>query len=158
MKKLGRPLEDINLRFWSKVDKSGTCWLWKAGKLQNGLPYGRIWLSNKTTYAHRVSYLLTYGKILNNKCVLHKCNNPTCVNPSHLFLGTRAENTRDATLKGRMPSGMRNGNSKLSNSDVMSIRESYRKHGDNTKLGKKYGVSRTMISNIIKRKSWRNLL
>jgi hypothetical protein len=91
-------------RFWSKVNKSGGCWLWKASKRNKG--YGAfVWADEKGDIiqgrAHRFSYELHCGKIPNGLCVLHKCDNPACVRPSHLFLGSKAENNEDMFLKKR---------------------------------------------------------
>lgn len=84
--------------FWEKVDKSGDCWLWTAARNKKG--YGVAWDGDRTQKAHRVSFFLAHG-YMPTLCVLHKCDVPHCVNPDHLFLGTRADNNRDMTRKGR---------------------------------------------------------
>ena len=89
-------------RFWEKVDKSGDCWKWIAHLLKG---YGRFRLNNKTWSAHRVSWTLHYGEIPEGMCVLHRCDNPGCVNPEHLFLGTRTDNMKDRDQKGRGSNG-----------------------------------------------------
>ena len=86
-------------KFWKKVDKSGDCWLWMAGKLEKG--YGQFWFDGRTHRAHRMAWLLTNGEIPEGMCVLHKCDNPPCVNPSHLWLGTNQDNMDDMNNKGR---------------------------------------------------------
>lgn len=86
------------VRFWSKVDKSGECWLWKGNLYKDG--YGQFALGFKQLRAHRVSYQLSVidpGELY----VLHKCDCRNCVNPEHLFLGTQKDNIRDMWLKGR---------------------------------------------------------
>lgn len=93
---------DIAVRFWSKVDTSGACWEWTAACTDNG--YGifasRFHLLSRK--AHRAAWELTNGPIPTKLLVLHHCDNRKCVNPSHLFLGTAQDNTRDAVAKGRL--------------------------------------------------------
>ena len=87
-------------RFWVKVDKSGDCWEWIAFRLKSG--YGRFWYKGAPHQAHRVSWMLhNLSEIPKGQCVLHRCDNPPCVNPDHLFLGTDADNVRDRDQKGR---------------------------------------------------------
>jgi len=103
------PISDVKLTarqvksFWEKVDKTGDCWLWTAGKNKQG--YGRFGIYREgrsfRINAHRVSYFISIGNINNDLLVCHKCDNPTCVNPSHLFLGTHKDNAIDRVNKGR---------------------------------------------------------
>ncbi len=86
-------------RFWSKVLKTASCWLWTAS--EHGKGYGGFKLDGKTQKASRVSYMMAYGKIPEGMCVLHKCDNRKCVRPSHLFLGTVRDNNIDMMKKGR---------------------------------------------------------
>ena len=91
---IGTPQE----RFWAKVEKSNSCWLWRANCNPEG--YGQFWLNGKLEKAHRISWTFKHGAIPDRLLVLHKCDNPPCVNPEHLFLGTDRDNSRDRIRKG----------------------------------------------------------
>lgn len=99
--------------FWAKVDKSGgddACWIWTAFRLRAG--YGLFKWYGKDTGAHRVSWELAHGAIPDGLWVLHNCpggDNPACVNPAHLWLGTQQDNTDDMVKKGRSATGVRHG-------------------------------------------------
>ena len=98
----GRSAPDCSIAFWDKVDKSDNgCWLWIAAKNEHG--YGCFRYRNVLYKAHRVAWEQVNGTIQNDKFVLHRCDNPSCVNPLHLFLGTQLDNMRDMLNKGRNP-------------------------------------------------------
>ncbi len=94
-------MKTVEERFWKKVNKVGLgdCWEWIGAKTPLG--YGKIGVDHKTKYAHRVSWELHNGRIKKGFCVMHQCDNPSCVNPIHLQLGTQLENMRDRDAKGR---------------------------------------------------------
>jgi hypothetical protein len=94
-------LED---EFWGDVDvkSENECWIWRPGKNRQG--YGKICIARQEYRAHRVAWELKFGKIPDGMLVLHKCDNPSCVNPGHLFLGNHQDNTNDCISKGRFRS------------------------------------------------------
>jgi HNH endonuclease len=96
-----RPVVSLEERFWSKVDKTGECWLWTAGTVWG---YGMFRIAGRAApaRAHRVAWELTNGPIPDGASVCHACDNPSCVRPFHLFLGTVSENLLDASHKGRL--------------------------------------------------------
>jgi hypothetical protein len=88
-------------RFWAKVLKTDDCWLWTGALSRRNCGYGRLRFKGRMVAAHRLSWQLTQGQIPRGLHVLHLCDEPQCVNPSHLFLGTQSENNRDMAEKGR---------------------------------------------------------
>lgn len=144
MNNMSQPAKE---RFWKKVDKSGgkdSCWPW-TGMINHG--YGRVY-RHGYKYSHRVSYELNIGEIPDGFCVLHKCDNPPCVNPSHLFLGTHAENMADCSRKGRFAKSKR----KFTKLEIESINQEYDSGNANQhQIARKYGVHYISINKIISR-------
>ena len=138
-------------RFWSKVELSLGCWEWTAAKTSSG--YGEFWLGDKMVGAHRVSYELEFGTVPDGLFVCHTCDNPICVKPAHLFLGTHSDNMVDAVRKGRL-SNIPPRRVKLTETQVLDIREDSRVH---SVIAKDYNVTRTTISEIKRRETWREL-
>lgn len=96
-------MSDVSAAFWNRVEKGAGCWLWTGPRFRDNrglLTYGRLTIKGHRVYAHRIAYAITYGDP-GGKGVLHRCDNPPCVRPEHLFLGTQAENNRDMEVKGR---------------------------------------------------------
>lgn len=108
----------------------------------------------KMLYLHRYVYEIEKGEIPKGKIILHSCDNPSCINPNHLSVGTHKDNQQDMTEKGRGRIGIRNGRAKLTEKDVINIRESSK---DALTLAKEYGVTRANIYNIKSRKTWRHI-
>ena len=149
----GKTLED---RFWEKVNiiSDDECWEWQ-GSRHHRWNYGHFKLNGKTKSAHIVSFELVNGKIPDGLFVLHKCDNPPCVNPKHLFLGTNDDNMKDMASKGRSADnhGSKNPNSKLTEQDVIEIKN-LKGQVSGAKLGRKFGVVKEAIYDIWTGKRW----
>lgn len=153
-------------RFWSKVDQreQGECWLWRGERNRYG--YGISYPGSRRHRAHRVAYVLSRGRIPDNLLVLHRCDNPPCCNPAHLFLGTCADNIRDAIQKGRHPGipneckarGVKQHLAKLTDSTVTQMRDLYRLGTVSLRnLARAFGVSKTTTLAVVQRKTWRHV-
>lgn len=155
--------EDPEVRFWMNVDSGAPsgCWEWSGYTFKAG--YGGISIGGTMVYAHRLSYELHYGPITNGLCVLHRCDNPKCVRPDHLFLGTRRENAADRDSKGRQAKGEASGPAKLRESEVLAIRELYRRYrrrarvarGLNSFLSRWFGVAAQTVGEVASGVTWR---
>lgn len=138
-------------KFWSRVRRAGAndCWPW-LGARDGG--YGQLSYQGKIWRAHRLAWKLTRGSFRN--FVLHRCDNPICCNPKHLFLGTQADNNRDRMLKGRDGDhkGMKHGRAVLTDKAVKFIRAKPEFSGAD--LARRFGVTRTTVSRVRLWKSW----
>lgn len=139
-----------------QISASG-CWVWGAPK-NNTNRYGSVQYQRKKWKAHRLFYTFFKGEIPKGLYVCHSCDNPFCVNPEHLFLGTQADNMRDMRLKGRSDKvkkqGSANGRAKLTSANVIAIRSSDISHNA---LARTYGVNPTTIASIRKNMLWGHL-
>lgn len=133
---------------------NGECLEWTKG----GYQYGHFTRKGKNYLAHRVAYEVAYGKIPKGMLVCHTCDNRRCINPKHLFLGTIQDNSNDMKLKGRQCRGEKSHTSKLSESEVIRIRNLHSTYGViSRKLAKEYGVTSSTINKIVNRKTWKHL-
>lgn len=131
------------------------CWIWNSSKSKSG--YGKIKFNGKDWRAHRLSYWIHKGKFSLNLRVCHSCDNPSCINPDHLFVGTDQENKDDQIRKNRHPKGEKIGQSKLKNGDILIIREMSKNGISQQAIADKYGVVQTTISGIVRRKTWKHI-
>lgn len=153
-------VESNKIRHFKKnyVIAKNDCWIWTGYRDKNG--YGSV--SNgrgkSGIRAHRFSYELFKGEISQGLYVLHKCDNPSCVNPDHLFLGTPKENYEDSKNKGRNTRGEKQKKSKIKDVDVIEIRKLY-STGEKTfaDISKMYGISRTTAHRIVKKMIWKHI-
>ncbi len=162
------------IRFWSKVDKTNgpdSCWFWtdtlnKDGYGKFHLPTGIHWSQGR---AHmfsvpRVAYKIAHGSIPNNRLICHTCDNPRCVNPKHLKLGTQFDNMQQMISRGRgnKAHGEKHSKSKLTEKDVLEIRKTHGLKGiggiSAAKLAKKFGVSYVLIRAIATKKIWKHVV
>lgn len=163
-------------KFWSGTQISDLlgCWEWQKG-LGSPFGYGVFYFDGKSQRAHRVSWTIVYGPIPAGLWVLHKCDNPGCVNPSHLYLGTAKDNMRDSVERGRRPAKynqplntsyqprLRNNSreykftAKLTPVDVIQIRKLLASGKSGGSIAKQYSVCRQSIWNIKHRRCWASL-
>jgi hypothetical protein len=164
---IAEPLLSVNLterqicKFWNKIRLIGAldddCWEWSE---QCHKGYGYFRFEGQILYTHRLSYFLTFGPFLQHLRICHKCDNPPCCNPSHLFLGTDSDNFLDMHQKGRRVAarGEKAGCAKLTDAKVIEIRALYAKGGISTReVGLKYGVSFEAIRRIVNRTAWQHV-
>ena len=164
---MSRPPVPAIERFNTKytVDKLTGCWLWSAHKNKQG--YGQFFDKDKRWRAHRWAYQHYLGEIPDGMCVCHKCDNPSCVNPEHLFLGTQQENMDDMLSKGRQspPKGECSFHSTLSEKSVVLIKRFLERHptergpqgGQCDFLARWFGKSKSIISDIGTGRTWRHI-
>lgn len=163
------PRTPIADRFWGKVQKRGgdQCWEWTAGRTSAG--YGAFWTGRRDILAHRMSYILAVAPVPLAMYVCHHCDNPLCVRPSHLFIGTAKDNMQDAVSKGRIATGDRNGSrihpdrrakgerqgaSKLTEQLVCDMRVAYRAGKNQYELARDFGVHRSTAMRAVMGETW----
>lgn len=138
-------------RFWSRVEKTQTCWLWTAAKFQGG--YGRF-RGLDGFIAHRMSWIFAHGPIPDGLLVLHKCDVRSCVNPDHLFLGTQVDNMRDMAAKGR---GLHPRGEQVSKITEQQVRQIRRDDRPQSLVASLHGITQTQVSRIKRRTNWAHI-
>ena len=152
-------LDSWQYRLWKNVRMAGgdACWEWRLYRNKGG--YGNFGMPGRVIrLAHRMAYETVYGPIPSGLHVLHRCDNPGCCRPDHLFLGTPADNCNDKLAKNRGAKGERISQSKLKTDDVLQIKAAYNSGRESQKaLANRFGVGRDNISRIVNGKRWKHL-
>lgn len=148
-KKYAKAFCSDKCRFMAYVNITDVCWFWTGSKNKRG--YGQICFAGKTKdSAHRVSYKIFNGPVADDLFVCHTCDNPSCVKPGHLWLGTTQDNKKDQLAKDR-------GGKKLKEADVLEIRKLYDNDIGSNTIARLFNVSCGLISNIVKRRVWKHI-
>ncbi len=167
------PRDGLAARFWKRVERGTTndCWEWTGARCRQG--YGTLRSQGRTLSTHRVSWELQRGPVPRGKWGLHRCDYPPCVNPQHLFLGTRTDNVRDMVAKGRnRPArgdahpirkhpekvrGTNNGRARLTESQVIEIRSRAAAGESVAAIARETRMSEGALRHIVKRRKWRHI-
>lgn len=158
--------ESIERHFWTKVDKSGDCWVWLGSRTRGGsrnkVAYGRFGYLGSNRYAHRVAWVLTNGDLPDQLDVCHQCDNPPCVRPDHLFIGTHVENMQDCSRKRRFRPNPLLGEaapwSKLTTEQVRILRSLPRgRSSELRRLACEFGVSYGLAWSAARGRTWRHV-
>lgn len=156
---------DVQARFWSKVDRGqgpNACWLWNGSRNEHG--YGKVRIANRLFRAHHVAWIMTFGELpagrgYHGTCVLHRCDTPACVRPTHLFLGTQHDNVLDMLRKGRAnrPFGERNGRAKLTIRAILRAEKAVAAGKSIRAVARELGVNNKGLWNALARRTWQSI-
>jgi hypothetical protein len=139
-----------------KINENG-CWVFQGSLNQNG--YGRVRIKSKDYIAHRLIAHIAIRPLTSElQVVAHKCDNPSCINPEHLFITTSAGNTLDRHLKGRTAHGSKHPSSKINDDIVKQIIHLYSTGVSQNKISKMFNISQSLVSNIIHKKTWKHVV
>lgn len=151
--------EQVREKLLANIRKNEVCgcWNWLGNCQNNG--YGRLKFRNVRSLAHRVSWQVFRGEIPKGMCILHSCDNPRCVNPDHLFLGTKDDNNQDMIEKGRdrKVCGEKSPKAKLTVGQVRELRRLYLEGVKIYQLAPIFGINRSSIGAIVRRKTWKHV-
>ena len=158
-RKTGTLAEETDI-FWTRVGRTPQCWEWQGGHITNG--YGLMYFQGQRQLAHRISWQIHFGAIPVGRCICHACDNPSCVRPDHLFVGTHKDNMNDMHRKGRAGDhewwkrpGRRHHKAKLDTVQAGEIRRLYSTTDATQRdLAAKFGVSQSAIYHILKNLSY----
>lgn len=146
-------------RFWAKITKTDGCWEWTGYKDRDG--YGRLCLfklsGRPRALTHRIAYTLARGSVPDGMCVLHRCDNPPCCNPEHLFLGTNTENQADKVAKARQCVGEASGAAKLTEASVKEIRLLAGTGLRQKDIAAMFGITQPNVGYIVRRETWTHI-
>lgn len=149
-------MDKIKQRFYQYCDKKENgCWEWSGALTVNG--YGKFWMDGKTTSAHRVSFELHKHAIPSSEMVLHTCDNPKCVNPDHLTVGTHRDNVRHMQERGRFLTGEENSASKITAEKAKEIIQRLLNGAKVRTLAKQMNVSRGIVKGIANKVTWKHV-
>lgn len=152
---------DVERRFWTRAEVIGECWEWRGHRqtpvAADAPTYGIVQREGRRIYAHRHAYELVNGPIPPGFVVRHTCDNPPCINPAHLEVGTQAENIRDAVERGRhfCPVGERNPGARITREQAEEVRRAFRaREADGQTLADRFGIARSTVYGIAAGRSW----
>ena len=149
-------VKKLETRFWKMVKKTDSCWVWKGTQFGHG--YGNFRCCGDSCPAHRMSWIITHGRIPEKMHVLHHCDNRLCVRPSHLWIGTHMDNVIDKVKKKRHDFGEKHPGGRLTEKQIIEIRSLYKPHVMTAKIiSEKYGISISNVYSIVKNIIWRHI-